>query len=560
MKTTVLPLLLLLCAASPLFAQTDDPVETRIYQTKRLPNGSPILDGHVDDPQWEAVDWSGDFIQRDPTDGDPPSQPTEFKVLYDDDALYFAIRAHDDPEQVTSMLARRDWFPGDWVEVNIDSYGDNRTAFSFTLSLSGTRGDEFISNDGSNWDGSWDPVWAGATQMDNQGWTAEMRIPLSQLRFSSEELQTWGLQVQRRLYREEERSTWQRIPKDTTGWVSQFGELRGIQGLKPSQRVELMPYAVTKAESFEKIEGDPFQDGSRSALTGGLDGKIGVASDLTLDFTINPDFGQVEADPSEVNLTAFETYFSERRPFFVEGNNIFQFRLAPAITGGHFAQDDLFYSRRIGKRPSYWPDLTDDESLDQPDNTSILGAFKLSGKTAGGTSIGVLECVTAEERAEIDLAGNRRQKTVEPRTNYFVGRVQQDFREGDTQLGAMVTMVHRNIKDEHLDYLRRQAYAGGVDFSHYFLDRNFRVDANVLASHLKGSAEAIYEVQTSPAHYYQRPDNDHVNLDPDATTLNGYAASVRVRRTSNNSSLRCEMNNAWRSAGFEINDLGYMRR
>ena len=269
-----------------------------------------------------------------PDEGKPPAQATRFKVLYDNDALFFAFDLEDVPSEVSELLGRRDSFPGDWIEVNIDSYFDHRTAFSFTLSVSGSRGDEFISNDGSNWDSNWDPVWSGAATLDQDGWTAEMRIPLSQLRFSKASEQIWGLQVTRRVFRSEERSNWQRIPKDVTGWVSQFGELHGLLDLEPKRRIELMPYAVASSESLAGEAGDPFRDGSSSDFDGGIDGKIGLSNNLTLDFTINPDFGQVEADPSEVNLTAFETFFSERRPFFIEGSDIFELRIAPAITGG----------------------------------------------------------------------------------------------------------------------------------------------------------------------------------------------------------------------------------
>jgi hypothetical protein len=559
MKVITIAMLLICCAAASLAAKTTPEVKTRIYNTRRINSEVPEMDGKLDEAIWDTVEWSGDFIQRVPSDGEPPSHQSKFKVLYDDEAVYFAFRCYDDPEKVTRILARRDWFPGDWIEVNIDSYFDHRTAFSFTLSVSGTRGDEFVSNDGDDWNSNWDPIWHGAAKIDEEGWTAEMKIPLSQLRFSGAEEQTWGLQVQRRLFRKEERSTWQCIPKETSGWVSRFGELRGIHGIRPRRHIEIMPYGVAKTENFETVEGDPFLDGSTSALAGGLDGKIGVTNNLTLDFTINPDFGQVEADPSEVNLTAFETFFSEKRPFFIEGNNILDLPLCPAITGGSFTSDRLFYSRRIGHYPTHYPDLEDDESIEQPDNTSIIGAFKLTGKTSSGLSIGIMESLTAKEKAEIDHHGERRFETVEPLTNYFVGRIQQDFRDGNTYVGAMMTAVNRDIEDSHLEFMRRQAYAGGIDFSHYFLNRDYRIEANLLASHLRGSEEAIYEAQTASARYFQRPDNYHVTLDESRTTLSGHSGSVRLRRTSNHKFV-FQTGAAWRSPGFEINDLGYMRR
>ncbi len=550
---TALPFLWL--TAVPGWSQ--DEVEKRSYEAARVTDAPPVVDGRLEDPVWDTVEWSGGFVQRRPIDGIPPSFDSRFKVVYDDDALYFAFHLHDDPTKVTKQLARRDWFPGDWIEVNIDSLFDRRTAFSFTFSLSGTRGDEFISNDGDNWDSNWDPVWTGAAEVSADGWTAETRIPLSQLRFSAAEEQVWGLQVQRRLYRLEERSTWQRIPNDRTGWVSNFGELRGLRNLQPKRRIELLPYAVTSRETFEAEAGNPFRDGETTELDGGIDGKIGLTNNLTLDFTVNPDFGQVEADPSQVNLSAFETFFSERRPFFVEGKNIFDLRLAPAFTGGSFTRDLLFYSRRIGRQPGHSPDVPDDAFADVPQNTTILGAFKLSGKTASGLSIGLLESFTPKEEATIDLEGERSKLTVEPKTNYFVGRLQQDFRDGDLLLGGILTAVNRDL-EPHLSEMRDSAYSGGVDFSAYFHDRDYRLEAAIFGSEIQGSPASMLEAQQSSARYYQRPDNTANSLDPSRTSLSGHAGSVRFERTGN-SDLRFQTGVAWRSPGFEINDLGFMR-
>jgi len=540
-------------------AQTEQSNERRTYTTSRV-NGQPlILDGRLDDPAWELVDWSSEFIQRDPDEGAPPTAQTQFKVLYDDDALYFGFRCFDDPQLLTEMLARRDWFPGDWVEVNIDSYYDQRTAYSFTLSLSGTRGDEYISEDGNNWDSSWDPVWEGATAVDEEGWTAETRIPLSQLRFNNNQNEhTWGLQVQRRIFREEERSAWQPIPKDQTGWVSRFGELQGLHGIQPRPRIELMPYVKASHERYETEAGNPFRTGTDDIVDGGLDGKIGFGSDLTLDLTVNPDFGQVEADPSEVNLTAFETYFQERRPFFIEGANILDIPVAPAITGGSFTRDNLFYSRRIGKRPSYWPDVDDDEFYSRPDFTRILSAFKLSGTTSRGLSVGFLGSLTAEEKTDIVGPAGGHQHVVEPATGYFVGRLQQDFGAGNTQLGAVLTSVQRRLGGTRIDDLTAQAYSGGLDFHHYLHDRDYKLDVRVMGSQLNGSMEAIDLQQTSSRRYYQRPDNNYVTYDPTRTSLSGHGGSLLFQRTSN-SRLVGQTGVSWRSPGFELNDIGYMR-
>jgi len=556
--TAIVPVVLLLVCADA--APARDGIATRRYDTRRLDGDAPRLDGRVDDPAWQLVEWSGDFVQRQPTDGAQPTHQTRFKVLYDDDALYFAFRAYDDPARVTSRLARRDWFPGDWIEVNIDSRGDRRTAYSFTLSLSSTRGDEYISDDGQSWDGNWDPVWEGATAIDAEGWTAEMRIPLSQLRFDARSERTWGLQVQRNLFREGERSTWQEIPRDTRGWVSKFGDLCGIADLAPAGRAEILPYVVAQHARYAPEDGNPFRDGTDNRLSAGLDAKLGLGNDFSLDLTVNPDFGQVEADPSEVNLTAFETFFQEKRPFFVEGADVFSLPLAPAITGGPFTRDRLFYSRRIGRSPSYSPDLAADEYADLPGQTTILGAAKVSGKTAGGLAAGFLESVTARERADISGPAGERRETVEPLTSYLVGRVTQDLRGGDTVVGAMLTSVVRDIDDPHLEFLERQAWAGGVDLLHYFHGRDFRLEARLFGSHLRGAEASIFAVQTASARYFQRPDNDHASLDSTRTALDGHAGSVMLLRTGNNSNLMWQVGGAWRSPGVEINDLGYMQR
>ncbi|GJM44243.1 MAG: hypothetical protein DHS20C21_10850 [Gemmatimonadota bacterium] len=550
------PALTLLLAGAPAHAQ--DPANPRVYTTQRT-STPPRIDGILDDSVWDQVEWGADFLTREPSEGDPPTGETFFKILYDDANLYVAYRANDpEPDQVASILGRRDNFPGGWVEINIDSYDDNRTAFSFTISASGTQGDEFISEDGDNWDGNWDPIWESRTRLDAQGWTAEVRIPLSQLRYADKEEHVWGIQVQRRVYREEERSAWQPIPKDVNGWVSQFGELRGIRGIKAQRQIEILPYTLAQGERFEKVDGDPFADGASGKLSGGVDGKIGVTGDLTLDFSINPDFGQVEADPSEVNLTAFESFFAERRPFFVEGANIFSSRIAPSVAFGTHTQDRMFYSRRIGRSPQYRADRFEDGYVDQPGNTSILGAMKLTGKTRRGLSIGILESVTARERAEVaDDTGGRRDVTVEPATNYFVGRLQKDYRDGETRIGGLVTSVNRNIQDTEVEFLHESAYSGGVDFYHSIMNRSYYTAINVVGSRVAGSEEAILRTQRAPARYYQRPDNKGQSVDPTRTSLSGHAGSVRVGKSGGK--VQFDTGAAWRSPGFEINDIGFLR-
>ncbi|AHM62833.1 hypothetical protein D770_22940 [Flammeovirgaceae bacterium 311] len=545
-----------------LIAQEKIPKEITVpkksYTTTAVVNDPPVIDGLLNDEAWNSVEWTGDFTQTEPNKGEAASQKTAFKILYDAKNLYVAIRAYDsEPHKIVERMSRRDGFEGDWVEINIDSYFDHRTAFSFTASASGVKGDEAVSNNGDNWDPSWDPIWYLNTAVDAEGWVAEMRIPLSQLRFADKPLHTWGLQVNRRLFREQERSSWQYIPPDAPGWVHLFGELHGLEGIKPQKQLEIQPFILGKLENFEKEEGNPFSDGRDGSVSVGVDGKIGITSDITLDFTINPDFGQVEADPSQVNLSAFQIYFRERRPFFVEGSNILNFPLTESVAGGGFNQDNLFYSRRIGGLPHHYPDTEDGEYADVPDNVTILGALKLTGKNKKGFSWGLLETVTAEEKAEVDLKGQRRKVTAEPLTNYLVGRFQQDLKEGKTVFGGMLTAVNRDIDEPHLAFIHKQAYSGGLDVTHYLKDRKYYVAGNISLSHVSGSPEAILNTQTASERFFQRPDASHLRVDSSRTSLTGTSGTVKFGKASGNIVMQSGI--TWRSPQLSLNDAGFQR-
>ena len=547
--------LILINLFSNTYSQT---VEKKTYQTA-FTQVAPEIDGLMNDSCWNKVVWSGDFIQTQPYENKPPTQQTSFKILFDDDNLYVFIRAFDtEPKKISRRISRRDNFDGDMVEINIDSYYDQQTAFSFTAMASGAKGDEAITQDGNNWDSSWNPVWYLKTSIDDKGWCAEMKIPFSQLRFGKKAEHIWGIQLTRHIFRLEERSTWQFIPKGSPGLVHLFGELHGISSIKPKRQIELLPYTLARVERFEKVADNPFLTGKKSAISAGLDGKAAITNDLTLDFSINPDFGQVEADPSEVNLTAFETYFSERRPFFVEGKNIYQFQPSNTIVINNFGADNLFYSRRIGRSPHYSPNLSNNENADVPESSTILGAMKLSGKTKKGLSIGILESVTANENAVIDNAGIRRKESVEPLTNYFVGRVQKDFNKGTTVLGGIITAVNRDITNPALDYLPAAAYTGGIDFNHNWKERTWYVAGNAEFSYVKGKEEAILNTQQSSARYYQRPDANYLSVDSSLTSLSGYGGTFKFGRFSKKK-LQFETSFTVRSPGLEFNDIGYMR-
>lgn len=536
---------------------TDQSEEQRVYRAAHVNPHPPVIDGKIDDPAWNKVPWSGDFIQREPEEGRQPSQKTAFKILYDDQHIYIAIRAFDDqPDKIVRRVSRRDALDGDVLSISLDSYFDRRCAFIFRVSAAGVKADEFMSNDGGSRDVSWDAVWYAKTAIDEQGWSAELKIPFSQLRFSGSDEQTWGLQVDRWLERKQERSVWQSIPREASGWVHRFGLLQGLTGIKSARRIELMPYAVGKAHTYQAQTDNPYAPGSSFNGLGGLDGKIGLSSNLTLDFTLNPDFGQVEADPSEINLTAFESYFTEKRPFFIEGRNIFNFNLMDG--DGDFSMDNLFYSRRIGRTPQFHPQPGSGEYLDMPENVPIIGAFKLSGKTGKGLSIGVINATTAQSSATIGNFQQERSEIVEPLTNFLVLRLQKDANQGNTIFGAMATATHRDISAEHLSFLHHSAYSAGFDLSHAWNKKAYRVLLRTVFSHVQGSEQSISRTQQAPQRYYQRPDAEHLELNEELTSLSGHGGTLALAKTGN-SPWRFSGGFTWRSPGLELNDAGFLR-
>jgi hypothetical protein len=560
-RTALLIALLVAIAAQPTLAADNedpdkkpDPRPPYRAQASRATQGTPEIDGLLDDAAWALAEIITDFIQRDPDEGEPATERTEVRVLYDDGAIYVAIRAYDsEPDKIIGQLTRRDSHsPSDWLTVSIDSYYDRRTAFSFSVNPAGVERDEYLYDD-THGDNSWNAVWDVATSVDDEGWVAEFRIPFSQLRFSQAEEQIWGFNIERVIQRKAEVSQWKPIAKDASGWVSEYGDLVGINGIVPPRRLEVLPYVVATQAMTPKVDGNPFETGSSFEGNMGADLRFGVTNSLTLNLTLNPDFGQVEADPSVVNLSAFETFFREKRPFFLEGANIFQFGLS-----GSGGMEQLFYSRRVGRRPQGDADSRGGY-VDYPDNTTIIGAAKLSGKSANGWSVGVLDAVTATEKAlVIDGDGNRHEDIVEPMTNYGVLRVQKDLNGGGSAVGAIVTGVNRQLPPTLL-YLRSSAYAGGIDARHRFWGDNWELNGQLLGSYIRGSELAIDDAQTSSARYFQRPDADHLTYDPTRSSLSGSSGSFGFAKIGGGH-WRGSLRSHWVSPGFEVNDLGFQRR
>ncbi|MCK4429844.1 MAG: AMIN domain-containing protein [Candidatus Aminicenantes bacterium] len=528
-------------------------VEERIAQAAILSQDSIEIDGKLDEFTWEEASVLTDFTQHEPIEGAPATERTEVRIFFSEDSVYIGVRAFDsNPEKIKAILARRDSkCPSDWIRIWIDSYHDHLTAFEFAVNPAGVKRDVYWSND-LRQDDDWDGVWDVEVSQGEYGWLAEFRIPYSQIRFPEKEFHTWGFQAGRVIARKNETSYWRHVPKGVPRFVSLFGDLKGITGIPAPKRLQFLPYTMGRSFFQPEEEGNPFQTGSSYLANLGLDLKYGVSSNLTLDATFNPDFGQVEADPAQVNLTAFETYFPEKRPFFIEGKNMLRFPL-----GGIHGRESLFYSRRIGRAPQGYPSSAQYALI--PENTTILGAFKLTGKTAQGWSICLMEALTGREQAKvISWEGERTEEAVEPLTNYFLGRTEKEFRDGRSAIGIIFTAVNRRIEEESLNFLRKAAYTGGFGFRHRWAKDTYEVSGLFIGSHIFGSKEAIIRAQQSSARYFQRPDAPHLELDPDRTSLSGFSSSFTLSKIGGGH-WRWLISGMVRSPGFETNDMGYLR-
>jgi hypothetical protein len=520
---------------------------------------APAIDGRIDEPIWALASVATDFVQVEPNNGAPGTHPTEARILYDGDALYVAMRMFDpNPDSIAAQLGRRDQqnIYSDWAHVAVDSYDDNRTAFRFAVTPRGVQADAYHYDDSSE-DSGWDAVWEAATTLDSLGWTAEFRIPLSQLRFrSGTGDRTWGIGFARDIARYGEKSLSFPMEPNSNRIVSSFGVLTGLDDLVAPRRLEVLPYTVAKVTRAPGDASDPYYSPTQPGASLGADLKYGLTSDFTLTATVNPDFGQVEADPAIVNLSAYETFLPERRPFFVEGMDIFQFGIG--VGDGDGGNEQLFYSRRVGRQPQYSVN-SQGGYVDAPDATTILTAGKISGKTGGGWSFGVLNAVTAREEARYVTGASSDEVTLttEPLTNYGVLRGIKDFRGGRSALGGILTTTHRQLED-HLDFLPTASYTGGVDLRHRFGESDFEMRSWLLASHVEGDAAAIDRLQRAPARRFHRPDADHVDYDPTRTSLDGWAAATEIIKAGGGHWSYGGILNA-RSPGFDVNDAGFQR-
>ncbi len=532
-------------AAAVALQASDAPPAKQIRAT-RLRSASITLDGRLDDPAWGGAVWISDFVQKRPREGAPPSDSMRIAIFYDDDALYVGARMFSrDPSKIQAPLSRRDnTFQSERMWVSFDSYHDKRTAYSFGVTASGVRADWYHASDNEN-DANmgFDPVWEAKANIDALGWTVEMRIPFSQLRFTNQPVQVWGFNANRWNPATSEDDYWIPVPTDRTGWSSFMGQLVGIEGIKPTRRLEVMPYGAADSRLQGGVAaGDPFNGGANLGGRAGADVKMGLGPNITLDGTVNPDFGQVEADPAIVNLSAFEVFFDEKRPFFTEGSQL--------LRGNG---PSYFYSRRIGARPGC---NASGDFVDCPQNATILGAAKVTGRLATGLSLGALTAVTSREWARTyDSATQTLGRTVvAPPAGYGVMRLQQEFGASKSVVGVTFTTVHRDLDSLLAPNYSRHVYAGGADWVLRWDRGAYELRGYAGFTHLRGDARDINRVQRSPVHYFQRPDARYLTYDSTRTSFTGSVADIWFRKTKGN--LLFDLEYSWESPGYDPNDAG----
>jgi hypothetical protein len=545
--SSLLPAALALGFVALLAGPTAAQPSAKTIQAQRITGEGPRIDGRLDDAVWRNAQPVDDFRQQRPIENAPPSERTEVLVLYDDDALYIGARMfRREPSKIARPMARRDVSGNaERLALVFDTYMDRRTGYGFSVSAAGVKGDYYLSQDDEHRGRSsqFDPVWETAAALDSTGWSAEMRIPFSQLRFNAAEEQAWGLMIDRLMPDKNENIRWVVIPQRETGYISRFGTLRGIRGIQPTRPIELVPYVA--ADATQRANADP-DDPFHQPFGGrvGADAKLGIGSNLTLDLTVNPDFGQVEADPAEVNLSAFETFFDERRPFFTEGNDLLRGQ-GPGY----------FYSRRIGGAPHR---SATGDYVDAPTASTILGAAKLTGRTATGMSVGSLLALTRAERARVydSETSTTSRVPVEPLTAFGVVRLQQEIGRQASTVGMTLTAVRRDLGADSLAaLLPREAFSGGADFRWRMKEGMYAITGWYGFSHVGGDTAAIRRIQRSSARYYQRPDADYLEYDPLRTSLGGHTASIRADKDAGRRILwgaQLQTN----SPGFELNDIG----
>jgi hypothetical protein len=571
-------LALLLAAPSARGQSTPAPAANQVGKSRSDPRPSVVasprrdpvaIDGRLTENAWQAATPITELHQQTPDEGKAPSERTEVRILFDDAAIFIGARMFDSAgaSGVRKQLVRRDQLlddnASDKIAIVLDPYHDRQTRVWFELNPLGVKGDHL------NGDPSFDPVWEGAASVDSLGWSAEFRIPLSQLRFPRDSVQTWGFQIWRTLARRNEFDMWAFWRNNESGGPAYFGTITGLTLAQQPRQLELLPYVVSKSRFALPTAGDPFRDKQEMSARVGGDLKYNITSSFTLDATVNPDFGQVEVDPAVVNLSDFETTFEEKRPFFVANSGAFSFGGLSCFFCSNVSSLNVFYSRRIGRAPQLGGFTRSQAAFaDVPDATTILGAAKITGRTKGGLELAVLEALTNNVMARyVTVPGAPvLEREVEPRTNYFVGRVRQDLRAGDTRVGLITTLTNRFMSDStERSRLRSSAQLVGTDVRHFWSKRTYSFWGQLAVTNVAGDTAAIRRTQLTSAHYFQRPDRVatsdgifDIAYDPTRTSLQGYGFYARLAKESGDWLWETAQN--WRSPGFEVNDIAALGR
>ena len=545
--------LIFIILAQIVSAKNMDPPKVQAYKSL---NGIK-LDGILDEGVYKNKPVTN-FIQKIPDEGEPATEKSEVWISYDNENIYFSANFYDsEPESIDQNLMRRDnIISSDWLWIYMDPYNDDRTGYFFAVNPGGSIADGTLFNDG--WmDDSWDGIWDYKTKINDDGWSVEIKIPFSQVRFQESENMVWGINLNRDIKRRNENSFLVMVPSTESGFVSRFADLVGLDGIKSKQRLEVLPYFVQKAQYLEHDSGDPFYKGNQYKTSLGADLKIGLGSSFNIAATVNPDFGQVEVDPAVVNLSAFETYYDEKRPFFIEGQHLFNFGQGGANSnwGFNFGNPQLFYSRRVGRSPS--GNVPENDFVDYPRETRILGAAKLTGKIDDTWSIGGLSAVTERTYARTSLNGLKSDHEIEPFSHYGVVRSQKEFNDGRQSLGFIFTSTNRDLRTDDLtNNLAKNAFTYGVD-GWTFLDsaKKYVLTGYFAGSNISGSKAALQNIQEKPYRYFQRPDATYMKMDSNRTSLGGYYTRLMLNKQEGNFYFNTAIGAV--SPEFENSDLGF---
>lgn len=562
---------LLLASGAAAQATTRSQTDPRPLAAAALRTGQINIDGRLDEAGWNAAKPITEFLQQLPNEGKPASQRTEIRILYDESALYIGARMFDSlgARGVRAVLTRRDQLlttnslTSDKISFVFDTFRDKNSRTWFELNPLGVKGDH------QNGDVSYDPVWEGASHIDSLGWTAEFRIPFSQLHFSRDSAQVWGMQIWRNIDRLNEQDMWAFWRMNEYGGPAYFGTLEGMKLHSMPRQMEIVPYLTSRSKFARAAAGDPYHQNTELSYRTGGDIKVNLTPNLTLDGTVNPDFGQVEVDPASVNLSVFETTFSEKRPFFVSNSQYFSYGSFSCYFCDNVSSLNVIYTRRIGRSPQL-AGLIGGRSdfMDAADATTILGAGKVTGRTQGGLTVGLLDAVTNRETARFRAPGSLADQTeeVEPLTNYFIGRIKKDYRGGATRIGAITTLVNRAMSNpDEVSLLRSNAEVTGLDLEHHWAQQAYSFALQTALTSIGGDTAAIRLAQQSSARYYQRTGRGETTdglfstaYDPTRTRLSGYGFYARLAKETGDWMWETTQN--WRSAGFEVNDLGVVSR